>query len=202
MTIPVVILAGGKGTRLGCAEKPLVAVGGTAMVERVVAAARAAGVASPVVATSRWTPATERHVRDLGFAVLRTPGRGYVPDVAWLAGKVGRFVSVASDLPFIPPRELRRFLSFARAGEGSVTGVVMGHAVPPGMPHGPEWHKGDAGHVCHAVGVNVVDPGGGQEDREYVFEEALIGASVNTPQDLRWARAYADLGGRSGRAPG
>ncbi|MGF3523237.1 MAG: NTP transferase domain-containing protein, partial [Candidatus Bathyarchaeia archaeon] len=74
MKLPVLVMAGGKGKRMGLPlEKPLLPFLGKPLVDWVVEAAKAATKVSEVyVVTSPNTPETEKWCLTKGWKVLRT----------------------------------------------------------------------------------------------------------------------------------
>ncbi|MFC6558568.1 NTP transferase domain-containing protein [Nonomuraea cavernae] len=112
-----VILAGGLARRLGGVDKPGLAVGGRAMVERVVAAvpdARRVVVVGP-----------ERGLTGVVFAREDPPGAGPVPALrAGLSEVTAPWVLLlAADLPFLLPAHLTPLLAARSCGTGGVVAV-------------------------------------------------------------------------------
>ncbi len=75
-----VIMAGGRGTRLGKGEKALVQLGGIPMVKRIVTAFITAGH-TPLVVTTPDTPYTSNYCRAHAIEVYRSKGVGYLSDL-------------------------------------------------------------------------------------------------------------------------
>ncbi|MFG3496142.1 NTP transferase domain-containing protein [Streptomyces sp. NPDC047928] len=123
----VVVLAGGAAKRLGGADKPGVSVGGRALLDRVLAACRAAGRAV-VVGGRRPT------VRPVVWAREEPPGGGPLAGLA--AGlrhvEADTVLVLSGDLPFLEDATVRR-LAATLAG-GSAEGVLSvdadGHDQP------------------------------------------------------------------------
>ncbi|MFE0424526.1 NTP transferase domain-containing protein, partial [Streptomyces sp. NPDC058953] len=116
-----VVLAGGGAKRLGGADKPGVAVGGRALLDRVLGACREAG-RTVVVGGRRAT------VRPVVWAREEPPGGG--PLAALDAGvrRVGTppdgvVVVLSADLPFLGPSTVRRLVD--ALGTGGTQGVVL-----------------------------------------------------------------------------
>ena len=83
MKVPALIMAGGKGTRMGLpGEKPLLPLLGKPLVDWVAeAVASAQNVSEFYVVTSTNTPETEKHCQNKGWKVLRTDAKGYHNDL-------------------------------------------------------------------------------------------------------------------------
>ena len=106
MKVPVLVMAGGKGKRMGLpVEKPLLPFLGKPLVDWVVEAAKSASKVSEVyVVTSQNTPETEKRCACKGWKVLRTDAKGYHEDLKQAtleAGLLGPVLTVPADLPAV-----------------------------------------------------------------------------------------------------
>jgi len=105
-----VIMAGGRGTRLRMrVEKPMLEFLGRPLIDYVIGAmARAERVAEIVVAVTAFTPETEAYVRRRGVLTARTPGRGFVWDLRFVASLLGArtLLICPCDLPLLNPEIL------------------------------------------------------------------------------------------------
>jgi adenosylcobinamide-phosphate guanylyltransferase len=178
-------MCGGRGTRLGGdVEKPLVAVGGTPMVDRVCAALAASRVGTVHAAVSSRAPATRDHLRSADVHVVETPGEGYVADLTAALDRIGRpALTVAADLPLLTAETVNPVLD---AGSGSITVAVpvalkrrLGVSVDTAFDHG--------GRRLAPTGVNVV--AAGTDDDIYERDDPRLAVNVNRPPDLRVAEA-------------
>lgn len=110
--IAAVILAGGRGERLGRVNKALLAFGGETLFDR---ARRALSSCSPVLAAvgaTGFAPATVRAIPDL-VAAYAGPLAGVAAAIDTLADDgAGWLLSLAVDTPFFPPDFLERALAF------------------------------------------------------------------------------------------
>lgn len=109
------VMAGGKGIRLGLDEKPLVPLAGIPMIKRVITALQGAPSVSGVfVAVSKNTPRTKAYALSLkGVDVIETPGEGYHHDLKFAIKRLGRgpFVVVPADLPLLSPEIVERVIA-------------------------------------------------------------------------------------------
>ncbi|HEY0196532.1 MAG TPA: NTP transferase domain-containing protein, partial [Methanobacterium sp.] len=112
--VTAVIMAGGKGTRMGFkGEKPLISIQGKPMIQYVYEAVQSSReVDDLVVATSKNTPQTTDFIRKSGLKVIETPGEGYVNDLGFLIDELSDnnlktsnnddiIVTITADLPLI-----------------------------------------------------------------------------------------------------
>jgi adenosylcobinamide-phosphate guanylyltransferase len=130
MNVAALIMAGGKGERMGLTiEKPLLTFLGKPIIERVVEAVESAKKVSEFsVVTSKNTPETENRCLRLGLQVIRTDGRGYHDDLkqAVLKAQLGcPVLTISSDLPALRGTFLDRVISvFEKAKKDAVTVLV------------------------------------------------------------------------------
>ncbi len=166
-------------------------LGGTTLIERVIASLRGAGATSVHVATSVSTPRTQELCGALGVPVLETSGRGYVADVRALLRRFPAFVTVSADLPFLRPYTLRPFLAQVERKVDNWAGVVPENETFPRFPGRVEWEGPEvSGSPTRLVGINVVAKGGADESRPYLFHDPWVAINVNTREDLRWCRRH------------
>lgn len=110
MVVAGVVLAGGGGRRMGGLDKAALHVGGVALLDRVLAAARPVCERLVVVGPTRPT-----EVRGVEFVTEEPPGGGPVPAILAGARAVGPgcdvVLVIAADLPLLTTGHLRRLLA-------------------------------------------------------------------------------------------
>jgi adenosylcobinamide-phosphate guanylyltransferase len=178
----IIILAGGKSTRMGT-EKPVLRIAGREMLLWVYNAA--SRVDETFVALSRNTPKTKELCIREGIPFIETPGKGYVEDVRWLLREFGPFISSSADIPFIKASD---FYAIEKAFDGktSLTGVLPLEKVPKDFK--PLVYRGYAIGGLNAVGF--------EDERFFDLENPLLALNVNTPEELKLADMIARLVGR------
>ncbi len=150
MSFPIIIMAGGKSTRMG-REKPVLKIAGREMLLWVYGTASRIG-GETIVALSKNTPKTkELCIHEGGIPFVETPGKGYVEDVRWLLEEFGPFISSSADIPFVKPSD---FYAVKKAFEGrtSLTGVLPLQKIPKDL--NPLMYQGYAIVGLNAVGVD------------------------------------------------
>jgi adenosylcobinamide-phosphate guanylyltransferase len=116
LKIPALIMAGGKGKRIGLpVEKPLLPCLGKPLIDWVVDAVKSANKVSEFyVVTSVNAPETEKRCKKEGLNVLRTDGNGYHEDLKQAVLKAGlncTVLTMPADLPAITGEALDRIIS-------------------------------------------------------------------------------------------
>ncbi|NJE42108.1 NTP transferase domain-containing protein [Thermococcus sp. GR6] len=175
----IIILAGGKSTRMG-QEKPVLKVAGKPMLLWVYE--EAGKVEDVLVALSRNTPKTRELCLREEIPFIETPGKGYVQDIQWLLREFGPFVSVSADIPFVKASDFW-LIEKAFDGKTSLTGVLPLEKVPGDL--NPVVYRGYA-----IVGLNAVAEEG---ERFFEFTNPLLALNVNTPEELELAKRIANL---------
>lgn len=167
----------------GDTEKPLVAVDGRPMVDRVLAGLHESRVDEVLGVVSPQAPATRAHLADR-VAVIETDGAGYVSDLqSALAAVDPPVVTVPADLPLLAGDVVDDLLT---AATGSTTALV---------PAALKRHLGlsvDADRPWVPAGVNVVRPG--DPDTAWRTWDARLAVNVNRRADIAVAAALAHDG--------
>jgi adenosylcobinamide-phosphate guanylyltransferase len=206
MKVPVLIMAGGKGKRMGLPiEKPLLPFLGKPLLDWVVeAVASAKKVSEFYVVTSENTPETEKRCRDKGWKFLRTDAKGYHSDLKQAvrdAGLAGAVLTIPADLPAVTGKFLDKIVSaFEVCGKDFLAVFVpiekreeLGLSVSS-----TDEYKG----VWYAVsGVNIVNGAKIQEEGKIetsaiITEETEVLLNINTLKDLEIAEKLMQKQGK------
>ncbi|MCW4044704.1 MAG: NTP transferase domain-containing protein [Candidatus Bathyarchaeota archaeon] len=197
MKIPALIMAGGKGTRIGLpVEKPLLPFLGKPLIDWVVDAVKSAEKISEFyVVTSRNAVETERKCLEDGLKVIRTDGKGYHDDLKqaiFEARLPGAVLTMPADLPAVTGKFLDKVVTaYEECGKDALavfvpisTREALGLSVSS-----TDEHKG----VWHAVsGVNVINSArvrdeGKIETGAIITDEVEVLLNINTLKDLEIA---------------
>lgn len=116
MKVPALIMAGGKGTRMGLPiEKPLLLLLGKPLVDWVAEAVISAqNISEFYIVTSTNTPETEKHCQTKGWKILHTDAKGYHNDlkqVSRLADLNGPILTIPADSPAITGKFLDKIVN-------------------------------------------------------------------------------------------
>jgi adenosylcobinamide-phosphate guanylyltransferase len=116
MNVPALIMAGGKGKRIGLpVEKPLLSLQSKPLIDWVTEAVVCAQKISDFyVVTSGNTPETEKHCQNKGWKVLHTDAKGYHDDLKQAvrqANLMGPVLTIPADSPAVTGKFLDRIIS-------------------------------------------------------------------------------------------
>jgi uncharacterized protein (TIGR00454 family) len=197
MRVPALIMAGGKGKRMGLpVEKPLLPFLGKPLIDWVVeAVALAEKVSEFYVVTSENTPETEKRCRSKGWNVLQTHAKGYHDDLKQAihdAGLAGAVLTIPADLPALTGKFLDKVVSaFEGCGKDFLAVFVpikareeLGLSVSSTDEYKGVWHA--------VAGVNIVNGAkiheeGKIETSAIITEETEVLLNINTLKDLEIA---------------
>jgi adenosylcobinamide-phosphate guanylyltransferase len=198
LKVPALIMAGGKGIRMGLpVEKPLLPFLGKPLIDWVgEAVASAVNVSEFYVITSANTSQTERHCLEKGWKVVRTDAEGYHSDLKQAVSKLGwmdAVLTMPSDVPAITGRFLDRVVcEFEVCGKDFLAVFVpiksrqdLGLSISSTDEYRGVWYA--------VSGINVVNgakiQGEGKiETAAIITEETEVLLNINTTKDLEIAQ--------------
>ena len=194
MKVPALVMAGGKGKRMGLpVEKPLLPFLGKPLIDWVVEAVQSASKVSEVyVVTSENTPETEKYCVRRGWKVQRTDAKGYHEDLKQAvrdAGLLGPVLTIPADLPAVTGKFLDKVISTFEVCGKDFFAVFVPIEKRENLElsvSSTDEYKG----VWYAVsGVNIVNGAriqqeGKIETSAIVTEEMEVLLNINTLKDL------------------
>lgn len=198
MKISALIMAGGKGSRMGLpVEKPMLDFLGNPLIDYVVEAIEnAKQIADFYVVTSGNTPKTEKYCKQKGWRLLHTQAKGYHNDLKEAVLKAdlrGPVLTMPSDIPAITGQALDKVVDgFEKCGKEFLAVFVPIEARQKlGLSiSSTDEYKG----VWYAVsGINVINgskiQGEGKiETSAIISEEIEVLLNVNTEKDVEIAQ--------------
>ena len=194
MSVPALIMAGGKGTRIGMpVEKPLLLFLGRPLIEWVVEAVKSAEKVSDFyVVTSVNAVETERKCLRDGLKVIRTNGKSYHDDLkqAIIEARLkGPVLTMPADLPAVTGDFLDKVVgAYEKCGKDALA-VFMPISTREALNlsiSSTDEHKG----VWYAVsGVNIINGArisdkGKIETSAIITEDVEVLLNINTLKDL------------------
>lgn len=197
MKVPALIMAGGKGARMGLPnEKPLLPLLGKPLIDWVVqAVANTKLVSDFFVVTSNNTLQTEKYCQGIGWKILHTDAKGYHNDLkqaAAMANLTGPILTVPADSPALTGKFLDKTINqFQNSGKEFLAVFVpisarenLGLSVDSTDEYMGVWYA--------VSGVNIVNgnkiQGEGKIDTSAtITEEVEVLLNINTLKDLQIA---------------
>ncbi len=197
MKVPALVMAGGKGTRIGLpVEKPLLPFLGKPLIDWVVEAVESAKkISNFFIVTSPNTPETEKYCKDRNWVVLRTAAKGYHEDLKQAsrdAGLTGPILTLPGDLPAITGTFLDKVISTFEASDKHFLAVFvpierrksLGFSIDSTDEYEGKWYA--------VSGVNIIDgmeiQGAGKiETSALISQELEVALNINTLRDLEIA---------------
>jgi adenosylcobinamide-phosphate guanylyltransferase len=198
MNVPALIMAGGKGKRMGLPiEKPLLQLLGKPLIDWVAeAVASAKKVSEFYVVTSGNTPETEKHCKSKGWRVLHTDAMGYHDDLKQAvrqANLLGPVLTVPADSPAVTGKFLDKIISQFEVCQKGFFAVFVPIETREGLELSVDSTDEYMG-VWYAVsGVNIVNgakiQGEGKiETSAIITNEVEVLLNINTTKDLEIAQ--------------
>lgn len=187
--VTALIMAGGKGTRMGSGmEKPLIEVGEVPMIKYVIDSLSASKkISDIIVATSPNTPKTYEFIQKMGYEVFQTPGEGYVEDLQYFISE--RYpenpdhviLTITADMPLITSEIIDNVLNEYKRCDNPAMCV----AVPMNIfrKHGlkPSIVLGDV----VPSGLNILRSNNKQQDEEVLkLGKIELAVNINSCEDI------------------
>jgi adenosylcobinamide-phosphate guanylyltransferase len=187
----VVVMAGGRGTRLNMGEKPLANLLGRPLIDYVVSALEESGVQRIYVAVTANVPNTRSWAEERGLIALETPGTGFVADMVCgvkASGLNDPVMVIMADLPLITSDLIDDVMEIY---EGRPEPALSTHT--PLHLHSRLGRRPDSlfnyqGQLIVPSGINILDASAiedEQEDFHLVVERLELAVNVNLVEDLK-----------------
>ena len=161
MGVTALVMAGGKGSRMGLSEeKPLLQVGGKPVIAHVLMALKnAKKVGSIVVTVSDYTPKTAKLISKFPVSVVHTPGKEFVFDMGYAvrALKLQTVLAIGADFPLITAEVIDGIVNYyEQCGKPALSVAVPLEAKTKLGLSGKYGFELNGKHVVPA-GINVID---------------------------------------------
>lgn len=184
------MMAGGKGSRLGMGEKPMVRLYKKPLIDYVVSALRPS-TERIIVATTRATPETRRWSLGKNLEVVDTSGSGYIPDMVEAverAGISGPVMVIMADLPLITEEIVREVIDAYKSRPEPALSVHTLLSLHRSLGRRPDVIFNYMGELIVPAGVNILTGSrisDEQEDFHLIMNRIELAININTPDDLR-----------------
>ena len=182
-----VVMAGGRGSRMGAGEKLLLRYK-KPIVLHVLEALRDSGCFSGIhAATSPNSPQTMTLLTDMGYSVIDTPGDGYSKDLSRiLQGMDGPVFVTSADLPLLDGPVVREIVRRYDPGMRWMS-VLLSEGFLDSLGLSSDVGAVFGGEQCRYAGISVVDSSqisdGVVPEQYTVLDDKRIAFNVNTRRD-------------------
>ncbi|MDD5614654.1 MAG: NTP transferase domain-containing protein [Candidatus Methanoperedens sp.] len=199
-----VVMAGGRGKRLGLEEKPLTMIQDRPMISYVLEALLGSkNIGRIFVATSPRVEKTGMWLLDFiknhrNVCIISTKGNGFVNDMASAveeAGITGSVLITMADLPLITSALIDRIINKYKDLNTPALSVHMGLDAFTRLGLRPDtvFHKN--GGFIVPCGINILDAGSireEQEDYNLILDDEELALNVNSGEDLAVCERYLE----------
>lgn len=185
------VMAGGKGIRMGGGEKPMMPLLGKPMISYVLDALYGSCSINKIhVAVSPDVPMTTEYVKkDEKLSLVMTPGSGYIEDMGYALRALGLFepvLVVAADLPLLRGDIIDLVVSmYKKCGK-----EALSVRVDAGIAHDPgDLILLDTGAPTIPAGINVVHGAHmdrAQDEHALIVKDPALAVNVNYRKDLTY----------------
>jgi len=197
--IPVIIMAGGKGTRFSNElEKPMALFMGKPLIRRVIDATKQAKKISEIyVAVTSCSPKTAEEAKKARVTVVETDGNGYHEDVQQAVQKVKLLSSpvliISSDLPLVSGEFLDEIIvKYEQSSKPALTVMIPEEAFRKFGLSAVSLYEHE-GKMYAVSGINIID---GQRILDEQEQEVITSSkpeavfTVNSLKDLEAVKQY------------
>ncbi|XES77528.1 MAG: NTP transferase domain-containing protein [Candidatus Bathyarchaeia archaeon] len=198
MKIPALIMAGGKGTRMGLAvEKPLVPFLGKPLLDWVVNAATSAKKVSRFyVVTSPNTTKTQAYCQRKGWPIIMTNAKGYHEDLKQAVAKEGLrcpMLTVPADVPALTGEALDKIVTaYEKCGKDYLAVFVpiekreeLGLSISSTDEYKGVWYAVSGVNIVNGIRVQEE---GKIETSAIISQDTEVLLNINTVRDLEIAQ--------------
>jgi adenosylcobinamide-phosphate guanylyltransferase len=196
MKVTAVVMAGGKGTRMALAEeKPLLRVGGKPVIELVLEALKnAQKIDDVVVAVSTYTPKTSNHLEALNVRTIKTPGKEYVSDLAYVVKtlQLQTALAIPADLPLITGEIIDAVIDhYSKCGKPTLA-VAVPFETKKNLSMSLSYAFDYNNKRVVPAGINMIEGAriddGELEEEVYILDKPEVAININTTDELRIAK--------------
>lgn len=194
------VMAGGKGSRMGCVEKPMVILDEKPMLDYIIEALVASpGIEHIYVIVSDKAPITASYIvqaydKEKVSSVI-APGNGYVEDTAFAVRflKMFRpFLIASSDIPLLAPDIINKVVQAYQSSGKEALSVRIEPSCLEGTGIKPDTILTDTGFETIPAGINVLHGAymdRAQEEVVLLLKDARLALNVNYKKDIALFRS-------------
>ncbi len=183
-------MAGGKGSRLGMGEKPMVKLFERPLIDYVVRALIPLSERI-IIATSSNTPLTRRWAASMGLEVVNTSGSGYIHDMVEaveISGISEPVMVIMADIPLLSSDIIVEVLETYSSRPEPALSVHTPLSIHRSLGRRPDVIFNYKGQFVVPAGVNILlgsRVAEEQEDYHLIMNRIELAININTAEDLR-----------------
>ncbi|VVB69076.1 Adenosylcobinamide-phosphate guanylyltransferase [uncultured archaeon] len=183
-------MAGGRGSRLGRGEKPMVKLFGRPLIDYVTGALQDSSVERIFLATTEHVPKTRMWAIERGLEAIDTPGRGFVPDMisaVEAAGVTKPLMVIMADLPLITSDLIDEIIDIYEERPEPALSTHTPLRLHRLLGRRPDSLFNYQGQLIVPSGINILDGAEierEQEDFHLILERMELAVNVNVVEDL------------------
>lgn len=173
--LDVVIMAGGKGLRLGGVKKQFLRICGKRLIDVALEVAREINSERILICLTKEDLVFIGEVKDSKVEVVLCPGQGYVEDLNYIL-RLSRFpvLVLPADMPLLTSDVLREFLDVAQGELADVITLMVCRD-----------------NECRESGISLFKGLGGSWVNVY-FKERPELKDIDTMEDIMWVKSICD----------
>jgi adenosylcobinamide-phosphate guanylyltransferase len=184
-------MAGGKGSRLGMGEKPLVKLFGRPLIDYVVSALLDSSADRIHVAVTENVPMTRKWALEKELTVVDTSGKGFVADMVdavEMAGVAEPILIVMADLPLVTPDLIDEIMETYEKRPEPALSTHTPLDLHRRLGRRPDSLFNYRSQLIVPSGINILDGANireEQEDYHLIMERIELAVNVNVVEDLK-----------------
>jgi adenosylcobinamide-phosphate guanylyltransferase len=184
-------MAGGKGSRLGMGEKPLVKLFGRPLIDYVVSALLDSSADRIFVAATENVPMTRKWALERELCVVDTKGKGFVTDMVEaveMARVAEPILIVMADLPLVTPDLIDEIMETYEKRPEPALSTHTPLDLHRRLGRRPDSLFNYRSQLIVPSGINILDGANireEQEDYHLIMERIELAVNVNVVEDLK-----------------
>ncbi|CAB3288734.1 Adenosylcobinamide-phosphate guanylyltransferase [Methanocaldococcus lauensis] len=190
------IMAGGKGSRMGYIEKPLIKIKDKPLISYVIQPLLESDKINKIyIATSPNTKTTKKFIISIykdykNIKVIETSGNGYIEDLNECIKYFSKpFLVVSSDLINLTSKIINSIVDYFYYVKSKNPEIESLSVMIPKNIYSKYTNPTIDFNGLIPVGINILSPKSGyQKEKIMVIDELII--NVNTPEDLKFAENF------------
>ncbi len=192
-----VVMCGGRGSRMGGREKPIIEVLGKPLISYALNAIQGCSAIESIdFVTSTYTPLTTKYLKEMGYEPFIARGAGFLNDLSeYLSSRQkATYLIVSCDIPTLKPHHIQTALDMSQKHQEEYIVYVLPYDIVKSLSKTPTVIK-HAGVEYQPAGLrlfrrNSEGPPDFSTPKFLVLRFRELGININTLEDIPIAEAY------------